>query len=195
MLQGRVRQWLQATSPSSTESLDSAHKRRRVLHPSQPEHPENVSAAGAHHGSGTFDSTDSPTNQRQRNSLPVRGVGKRVRAQVEAFIRFAVSFVHERQDQRVLQSDLVTSYSAAHETALHEGKEEASARVNQFFRKCLVNMRSIKHDAANAAAFGQSPTRRMLNWEKYPVVQPRPRTTVQHCMMLHFFSFSAAGTV
>jgi hypothetical protein len=49
-----------ATSPSSTcASLDSAHKRRRLLHRS--EHPENIGAAGAHHGSGTFDSTDSPT--------------------------------------------------------------------------------------------------------------------------------------
>jgi hypothetical protein len=68
-----------ATSPSSTSaSLDSVHKRRRVLHRS--EHPENVGAAGAHHGSGTFDSTasrSSPTVRTfrpPRDSLPVRGM-------------------------------------------------------------------------------------------------------------------------
>ncbi len=140
-----------ATSPISTSaSLDSqsAHKRRRVLHRS--EHPENVGAAGAHHGSGTLDSKDSLTVKSirtPRDSLPVRGMGKVVRAQVEAFVRFAVSFVDGRQSRRVKQCDLVTAYSAAHET--DEGKEEVSARVNQFFRNCLVTMRAIKHAAKN----------------------------------------------
>jgi hypothetical protein len=66
----------QDTSPSSTcASLDSVHKRRRLLHRS--EHPENVGAADAHHGSGTFDSTDPPTvrtieRPSPRNSLSVR---------------------------------------------------------------------------------------------------------------------------
>ncbi len=119
----------QATSSSSTcASLDSVHKWQRLLHRS--EHAENVGAAGAHHGSGTFDSTDSPTVrtiERPRNSLSVRGMGKGVRAQVDAFIRFAVSFVRERQDQRVMQSDLIAAYTAAHETG--EDIEEASARV------------------------------------------------------------------
>ncbi len=130
--------------------MDSAHKRRRVLHRS--EHPENFgAAAGALHGSGTFDSTASPavrTIRPPRDSLAVRGMGKAVREQVEALIHFAVPFVHGRQRLgRVLQLDLVTAYSAAHTHETDEGKEELLARDSTFFRHCLVTMRSIKHAA------------------------------------------------
>jgi hypothetical protein len=98
-----------ATFPSSTcATLDSAHKRRRLLHRS--EHPanenENVGAAGAHHGSGTFNSKDLPI-ERLQNSPSVRGKGKRPRVQVKAFSRFSVSFVREIQDQRATQSNLI----------------------------------------------------------------------------------------
>jgi hypothetical protein len=49
------------------------------------------------------------------------------------FIRFAVPFVQARMRRgRVVQMDLVTAYTAAHET--DEGKEEILARVNQFYR-------------------------------------------------------------
>jgi hypothetical protein len=73
---------------------------------------------------------------------------KAQREQIEDFIRFAVPFVQERQRSgRVVQMDLLTAYTAAHET--DEAKEEISARVNQFFRNSLVTMRSIQDSAKN----------------------------------------------
>ncbi len=76
-----------ATYPSSRGSSDP--KRRRMQHRSEDsEHPENVGAAGAPHGSGTFDSPDSlsfRTIRPPRDSLPVRGMSQVQRQQTEHF--------------------------------------------------------------------------------------------------------------
>jgi hypothetical protein len=139
------------TYPSSRTSRGSSYpkapKRRRQEEDS--EHPENVGAAGAPHGSGTFDSPDSLTVRKirpPRDSLPIRGMARVQRQQTEHFIPFAVPFLYEKQGTgRLVQMDLVTAYAAANET--DGDKEEKTACVMTLFRHSLTTMRSIQ-DAA-----------------------------------------------
>jgi hypothetical protein len=101
-----------AYSPSSTfvsEVSPRHHKRQRQqqcdgdggAHHGSAHHGDG---GGAHHGAGGINSTDSPI---------LREIDLRVRAQVEAFVRFAVPFVRDSPKPRLVQADLIAANTAS----------------------------------------------------------------------------------
>ncbi len=123
-----------ATYPSSRGS--SVPKRRRMQHRSEDsEYPENVGAAGAPHGSGTFNSPDSLTVRKirpPRDSLPVRGMSQVQLQQTEHFIRFAVPFVHEKQGTgRLVQMDSLVTMRSIQDAAIKNDVESAVAEIGR----------------------------------------------------------------
>jgi hypothetical protein len=88
-----------ATYPSSRTS-GSQKDPERQRQKEDSEHPEDVGAAGAPHGSRTFDSPDSLADRKirpPRDSLPVRGMSQVQRQQTEHFIALQyLSFTKNR---------------------------------------------------------------------------------------------------